>query len=367
MLIKRAAKLREVLFQKKLDAFFVSDYYNVFYLTGFKTLSSDERAAFSLITPKNIYLFTDRRYYNENSKLKCQNSNLRFRIIEPAKNLVFHLQEIIETENLNTMGFEADDLRFIEYQGITSNLKTSLIPAEKIIIKQREIKDYSEIEKIKKACEIGDLCLKEVMPTIKLETSEKEIAFRLESYLKKKNLNTAFKPIVAIDANSATPHYDTEAGEGKVAVGSIILIDFGVKHEQYLSDISRTIFFGKPSTEIINIYNKLLESQGLTIKKIKNTKDPKEIDQFCRESIMKNRLPNYPHSTGHGVGLEIHEYPKISQTSFDTILANQIFTIEPGVYFEGKFGIRIEDTIWVKSKDDVEIFTQFSKQPFIFS
>ena len=121
------------------------------------------------------------------------------------------------------------------------------------------------------------------------------------------------------------------------------------------------VFVGKPKGEILNTYNHLLDTQTKTIQKLhlrgvrQGVAKLKEVDSFCREKL------NYPHSTGHGVGLEIHEYPKISITSADILLPNQVVTIEPGVYFEGKWGVRIEDTVVVKKKG-VEILTKFSKQ-----
>ena len=122
------------------------------------------------------------------------------------------------------------------------------------------------------------------------------------------------------------------------------------------------IFVGKPTEEMINTYNRLLTAQEKTIKQLNNDNNPVSVDQFCRQQLTGYQV--YSHSTGHGVGLQIHEYPKISFTSTDVLKSNQVITIEPGVYIEGKWGMRIEDMVLIK-KDGVEILTKFSKQLLI--
>ena len=371
LILSKVEGLKNKLKELNLDAFLVSNFYNIYYLSGFKTLTSNEREAWLLITKKNNYLFTDARYYENikyqilNIKNSSQKSNILIaKLITPQKNLLQHLQEIIQQEQITKLGFEADDLKFNEHQKLTNTIK--LIPTEKLIIKLREIKDDNEIEKIKKACRITDHCLSEIIKTIKVDQTEKEIAFKIEFWLKNNGYDLAFYPIVAIDENSALPHYDTKTnGYQKVKQSSVILIDFGAKYKDYLSDITRMIFVGKPTTEQLNIYNILLNAQQKTIKGLRKTNDPKKIDAFCRKLIADNRLLIYPHSTGHGLGLEIHEYPKISEKSTDAIQKNQVFTIEPGVYLPRKFGIRIEDTVWMKEDNKPEVLTHCLKNPIV--
>lgn len=375
----RIKRLRLTLFQIGLDGFLVSNFFNIFYLTGFKTLSPTEREAWLLITRNNAYLFTDGRYYEKNEKLKFKNQKLKIKLITASKSLLQYLNQIIIDEKIIKLGFEADDLKYSEFQRIKTEINkiqpTQLIPTEKIIIKQREIKDNEEIYKIKKACEITDKCLQEIIKIIKIGRTEKEIAFKIEFWLKKNGFDLAFYPIVAVDENASLPHYDTKTnGKKKIKKNSVILIDFGVNYQSYLSDITRTFFVTKPKTEQINFYHAVLNSQQKTIEKLKKENQAKKIDHFCRQLIQpiltnstnstnSNQLQlSYPHSTGHGVGLEIHEYPKISVTSSDSLKKNQVFTIEPGIYLPGKFGIRIEDTVWMKENNNPQVLTQFNKK-----
>lgn len=367
MLQQRVEKLRKILQEKNIDGFLVSNFYNILYLTGFKTLADDEREAWGLVTKRNIYLFTDLRYVKSQKYLPAgRQASQKLKVITPEKSLIVHLKKIITEEKIQRLGFEGDDLKVNELQKIKEKLvKVELVSTEKLIIKIREIKDGKEINKIRTACQIADQCLKEIVKTIKIGTTEKEIAFKIEFWLKEKGHDLSFYPIVAIDKNSSIPHYDTRNGiNEKVKKNSIVLIDFGAKFQDYHSDITRIVFVGKPTDEIIKTYNKLLTAQSKTVKQLSLDNNSVSVDQYCRKLITNNRLPTYQHSTGHGVGLQIHEYPKISQTSTDEIKPNQVFTIEPAAYIEGKWGMRIEDTVLIKERG-VEILTKFSKQPLI--
>lgn len=361
MLQRRVDKLRKILKEKNLHGFLVSNFHNILYLTDFKTLTENEREAWTLVTEKNIYLFTDSRYI-------VNNKFLNLKLITPQKGLIRHLQEIVEEEKIKQLGFEGDDIKVNELQRIKEYLPSiELFSLEKLIIKIREIKDEEEINNLKIVCKIADQCIGAVIKTIKPGTSEKEIAFRIEFWLKEKGYSYSFYPIVAIDKNSAIPHYDTRNGNNeKVKKNSIILIDYGAKFKNYHSDTTRMIFTGKPNDEMIKTYKTLLKAQEKTIEQLKTDNNPVSIDQFCRQQLtVVNQELTYSHSTGHGVGLHIHEYPKISFTSTDVLLPNQVITIEPGVYFDGKWGMRIEDTVLIKENHEVEILTRFSKQLLI--
>ncbi|VVA43260.1 conserved hypothetical protein [Candidatus Roizmanbacteria bacterium] len=363
MFEKRVEKLRKILVEKNIDGFLISNFYNLLYLTGFKTLTADEREAWGLVTKNNIYLFTDSRY-------KVDNKLLTSKLITPNEGLIKHLTKIVEEEKIKRLGFEGDDLKVNELQRIKDFLtNVELISLEKLIIKIREIKDEEEINNLRNACNVADQCLKDIIKIIRPGTSEKEIAFKIEFWLKEKDYDISFYPIVAIDKNSAVPHYDTRAGNNEnVKKNSIILIDYGAKFKDYHSDTTRMIFVGKQSTEIVNIYNKLLEAQTKTIEQLKTDSSPVSVDQYCRKVLTTNynlSTTTYPHSTGHGVGLQIHEFPKISFTSTDVLLPNQVVTIEPGVYLNDKWGMRIEDTILIKENKQIEVLTKFSKQLLI--
>ncbi len=356
----RVKRLKDELITHNLDAILISNFFNIVYLTGFKTLTTQEREAFVLVTKRSTYLFTDARYIESKDKLRTPNYELK--LLEPGKGLLYHLEEIVKEEKIKTVGFESEDLRYLEFNSLSLRLSmVQFTPTTQLIIGIREIKDDEEIKKIERACEIGDSCLKEIVPLIKIGITEKEIAFKMEMWIKEHGYDLAFDPIIAIDANSAVAHYNTKEGEGKVVNGSIILLDYGVKYKDYLSDMTRMLFLGRPKEDVAHTYNMLLHAQEEAIIRLSKTDSLKEIDEVCRKLLVDNHLPSYPHSTGHGVGLEIHEYPKVSMHSQDTKKENQVITVEPGVYFSGKWGMRIEDTVVIDHKLQPKISTKISK------
>lgn len=353
----RMARLRNSLAERKLDGILISNFYNILYLTGFKTLVDNEREAWLLVTQKNHYLFTDMRYSSDSHDI---------RYLTTENRLVKHLSDIMKEENIKTLGFEGEDLKYHEFDNLKKNLtKSNFVQTLGVVVKQREIKEDSETAKIKKACEIADGCLTEIVKNMRVGQTEKEIAFKIEFLLKEKGYDLSFYPIVAVDANSAAPHYDTRAGnDKKIYKNSVVLIDFGAKYQNYLSDMTRMVFVGTPDDEKINTYNSLLTAQSKTTNRLKSGVSLKDVDDFCRNNLKSAGLPDYSHSTGHGVGLEIHEHPKVSFMSEDMAIPGQIITVEPGVYIRGKWGMRIEDTVSVK-KDGVDVLTQFKKDLLI--
>jgi len=365
----RFKKLKKILIINNLDSLLVSNFFNILYLTGFKTLTKTEREAWLLITKKNVYLFTDSRYINNN---KVVSSPIIKKLITLNNGLLRYLKEIINNEGIKNFGVEGDDIKINEFNKLSVFLdKTKIIPTQKLILNLRSIKDFNEVQNIKKACKVSDRCLTELIPLIKVGVSEKEIAFKIERWLKEKDFDLAFYPIIAIDKNSSIPHYDTRTGNNtRIKDRSIILIDFGIIYSNYVSDMTRVVFFKKPKQEIINYYNKLQLAQEETIQNLSYPRSwvrYEEVDNFCRKQLLDQGIPLnniYSHSTGHGVGLEIHEHPKISKISENLIRENQIITIEPGIYKQNRWGLRIEDTVLIKN-NGCETLTRFSKEPSI--
>lgn len=348
--------------------FLISNFYNVFYLTGFKGLNPQEREAFALLTDEEIYLITDGRHdikKFEDRKLKIEVLELR-----TDKNLVQHLEEIIQKKKIKKLQIESEDLTVLEFNLLKQKLRgIKLIPEEHYFQHKRSVKTDEEINKISHACRVADQCLTEILKTVKVGQTESEIAFKIEFWMKRMGYEISFSPIVAIDENSAVPHYDTRLnGKKKLEKNSILLIDYGARVEDYCSDTTRVIFVGQPNKEALDNYQKLLIVQEKTINEIsrlaRNDSSLRQVDGFCRKSLKELGLPNFSHSTGHGIGLEVHEYPRVSQKSKDKLQSNQVFTIEPGVYIPGKFGLRIEDTLYVDKNKELIILTNFTKKPF---
>lgn len=357
---ERINRIRTLLKEAKGEAILISNFFNVFYLTGLTTLTPEEREAFVLITMRNIYYFTDGRYVDDQLLNQMKSIGGSFKLIEMGKLLRDHLKEIFSEEKISELAFEEEDLKFAEYQ-VLQKLDFKLTPMRYLVQGVREIKSSQEIELIKKASHLSDTCLTELLPVIKVGMTEKELAWKMESWMRQNGYEVAFEPIVAVDKNSAVPHYNTKQGNGVIKNNSILLLDYGVRYKNYNSDITRMVFIGEQPDEVKNTYRGLLASQEKTIQFVQKSKELREIDLFCRAELKKNNLPDFAHSTGHGVGIEVHENPKVSFRSADLLKSNQIFTIEPGVYYTGKFGMRIEDTVVVDEKLHATSLNTFSK------
>lgn len=369
---------KNLLIEHKLDALFVSNPLNSYYLLGYKTISPDDRDLWTLITKKNIYAFT------HDLNFPLLQEHMQTTVFTPLlmnqKNpMTDKITSIIKKEKIKSIGIEAEDMRVGELQLFQKKIGKSTPglswkKTQRLILSLRAIKDQREIGLLRHAAHLADQALVEIAKTIKPGQTEFEIAKRLNAWFREKGSEPSFDPIVAIDKNSAVPHYDSSLNHGKVTPGCLILIDYGVIYKGYCSDTTRVLFYESASQEKKNMYQALLKAQEETIEKIphftrndmggvRNDKkeSAKELDLYCRSILKVQRVPDeYPHVTGHGVGLQVHESPTIHFRSKDMLEKNQVITIEPGIYFAGKYGMRIEDTVAIGDKK-VEVLSKFPK------
>ena len=228
------------------------------------------------------------------------------------------------------------------------------------------VKDESEIENIRLACNAADNAFISLLPNIKEGMSENDVAAELE-YLMRKNgaSGTSFSTIVAFGKNSSVPHHET--GNDKLKFGDIVLIDFGCKVNGYCSDCTRTFLYGDDNKHgnFKTAYTHVLKAHMLVKERLVSGDSGKIADGYAREYFKENGLEKcFTHALGHGIGINVHEKPVLSPRSEDVLLNNMVFSDEPGVYFEGKFGIRIEDTVML-SHDRVVSLTDSDKNLII--
>ncbi|TSC87537.1 MAG: Uncharacterized protein G01um10147_515 [Microgenomates group bacterium Gr01-1014_7] len=344
----RIKKLKNQLAEENLDAVLVSSVSNITYFTGYSNFSKDEREAYLIISKDFQYVITDGRY---TEAVKKQISHFRV-----AERSLFKDLKIVR------LGVEENSLTVSEHKFFKKYFKK----IKKFNV-SRSIKSGDEIKKIEDAAKLGDRAFEFVLKKIKEGISEKELAFEIELYIKKNGGDLSFPIIVAFGKNSSVPHHQT--GETKLGPstpfgrsgrgGQIILLDFGVKVDEYCSDMTRTVFFGKATEKQRKIYQTVLESQKRTVdfinESIKNGKQvqAKDVDKVARNYIISRGFPSIPHSLGHGVGLEIHEHPHLSPKSKEELKEGMVFSIEPGIYIPGfgsprstrveAGGVRIED------------------------
>lgn len=330
------------------EAFLVTNIKNIRYLTGFTG-----SFAVALITEAALYLFVDFRYLQQ-AKMQTQAHVVYFR-----NSWINTLKELLTELKIKTLSFETS-CSFEIYQRLQQTLKIELIPQSYKIEKLRAVKDATEIEKIKKAIIIAEKAFLNIKPLIREGVTEKFIAQALEEEIKKGGSDTLpFPVIVASGLNSSMPHW--RRSEKILKAGDFVIIDWGAEYDGYFSDMTRTFIIGKATEKQIEIYRTVNEARASAIEFCKAGLMAKEIDAVARQLIKNSGYADYfEHALGHGVGLDVHELPKINQQSEEIINEGMIFTIEPGIYIEDFGGVRIEDMILVK-KDSNEVLTNLPR------
>ncbi|MHB8064351.1 MAG: M24 family metallopeptidase [Ruminiclostridium sp.] len=354
ILLNRLNKFRSKMKDLKIAGAIITKRENYMYLSGFSGTSAN-----LLITEKKAYLLTDFRYTEQATK----EASL-FEIILHKPNINDTLYEIINSESLKKLGFEDQSTSYASYKTFADKFTaTELIGIGYIVDELRSIKDAQEIETINKAVQIADDAFTHVLSIIKPGITELDVAVELEYKMKKLGASGAsFETIVASGLRSSMPH--GIASEKKLELGDAITMDFGAMYKHYCSDITRTVFLGQPDKKMIEIYNIVLNAQLTSEKGAKRGRTGKEVDKIARDIIYQNGYEGkFGHGLGHGVGLEIHESPRLSMGGDKILENNMAVTIEPGIYVEGLGGVRIEDTIIIK--DDNPIVLTKSKKDLI--
>ncbi len=359
---KRIEVLKEKLTTYGLGAVFITSPYNISYLSGLFPSNIEERENYLFITKNHSYLLASRMFM---LAIKEKTDNFKCIEITFSKGLYKNLSEICVREKIKSIGFEKENLLYKEFELLSKNLKNrELIPLEDFIEEQRQIKDEDEIEKIKAAYKITDETYSYILKNIRMNITERELAWEIENYIKEQGGHLAFSPIVAFGKNSAIPHHIPNGT--KLEKNSFVLLDFGAKYEGYCADMSRTVYFGTPNEREINMYNTVLDAQNMALGELKEWKnkdfEASRLHSIAQNHIEKTGFPRIPHSLGHGLGLQVHEPPSISKyTQGNPLRENMVITIEPGIYLPELGGVRIEDDVLL-TNSGYEILTKSSKQ-----
>lgn len=329
-----------------MDNLLVSDPANIRYLTEFSGTY-----AFLLLLDGQRYLFTDSRYFEKAHK---EVRGVNIRLIKDDWPL------ILSRYNIKRLGFEANSVSFRDYSEWRKKLKKiKFIPTKDIIEKERQIKTSREVSAIRKAIGITEDVLARLR--IKPGITESELSKKIESQIRLSfGAEPAFPAITAFGSNSSMPH--AFPGRRKLANNQIVLIDFGTKINGYSSDLTRTFRVGRITKKFRKIYNIVLDAQRLAIEGIKPGRPICEIDCLARNYIKKNGFGRYfVHALGHGIGLQVHELPRINSRNKEKLEEGMIFSVEPGIYIPGWGGVRIEDLV-VVTKNGCEALTTSPKK-----
>lgn len=240
------------------------------------------------------------------------------------------------------IGLDFDSVSMNEFSELKKRFECKIVDIGDELKKLRSIKNDEEVESIKRACKFGDRIFEDFASRFKRFRDEREAARYLEDDVRAKGLGVAFDTIVASGLNAAVPHH---VPMGKIRKGFCI-VDFGVRYKGYNSDVTRMLYVGKPSARERKIYDDFLGLQEKAIDMVRDGAKAKDVDLLVRNKLGKR----FVHSLGHGIGIEVHEAPIISERSKDILKRGMAITIEPGVYVSKKYGLRIEDDVLVEGK-----------------
>jgi Xaa-Pro aminopeptidase len=346
-------RVQEILQKQSIDAVLISNGNNMRYVSGFAG-----ETGYLYISAKRHALITDFRY-----TIQAEIEAEGFEIITIGNGGYEEaINDILRTEQIESIGFEAEDMLYANYQELKNKLNVKeLVPIGDEITRLRRIKTAKELEYIKKAEEIGDQVFTEMLTFIKPGMTELEVAARIEYLLKSNGAQkTSFPAIVASGVNSAMPH--AVPSQKKLENGDFLTMDFGCVYEGYCSDMTRTIVIGKASEKQKHVYDTVLRAQVETLNFIKAGYQGKAVDKVARNIIYQAGYEGcFGHGLGHSVGLFIHENPRLSPLEEEVILAGMTETIEPGIYIKDFGGVRIEDLV-VVTENGCENFAYSEKK-----
>lgn len=348
---KRVSALRAALREKKLDAALITKRENYLYMSGFTGSS-----AYLVITDTDAVLVTDFRYVEQASRQAPL-----YETVQYQGSLLVALNDVFKKKGINTLGFEEGDVSYERYAEYKEKLVVKeLQPLGGAVEKLRLRKDADEIGIIRQAVKIADDTFTHILGLIRPGVAEIELAAEMEFHMKKLGARGAsFETIVASGHRASMPH--GVASDKRIEPGDVITLDFGAVYKDYCSDMTRTVFLGQPGEELAKIYNIVLKAQIASREGAKAGLLGKEIDAIARDIISEQGYGKYfGHGLGHGVGLEIHEDPRLSPTGTVRMENGMVVTVEPGIYIPELGGVRIEDIIVIEDEKPV-VLTQSSK------
>ena len=353
----RQRKLRQHLATSRFDALLLSHLPNIRYLCGFTG-----SAGFLLVEDAGSVFFTDVRYDTQAHK-----EVNTARVVIARKSLLEEVADFLGKKRRRgkgwSIGIESEHFTVAERNRL-NKLRPSGVTvkdAPAIVERARMVKDEDEVRRIRAAVELGAKLFDRTVEVMRPGITEVEVAAEMELMARRNGAEEmSFPTIIASGARSALPH--GRASEKPITPGAFVVCDFGVILSGYCSDQTRTVWLGKVADDARPVYEAVREAQQAAIQAVRPGITVGEVDSAARKLLQKAGLGRYfTHSTGHGVGLEIHEIPRVAQGQPEVLQSGMVITIEPGVYFPGKWGVRIEDMVLV-TDGGCEVLTPTSKE-----
>lgn len=333
----RGERLAKVVAERELDQLFVSELTNVRYLTGFTGTNGA-----CLVSPDGLIFFTDFRY----TERAASEVGAEWERPEAERELV---PQIVGRMS-GRVGFEDAHLsvRQLARLEAAAGEEVDLMPAGDLVEQQRAVKEPEELERIAAAAELADDVYRWAIERGLVGRTERDVARACEARMRELGAEPSFPPIVAAGENGALPH--AEPGDREIKAGELVVFDMGAELDGYCSDCTRTFATGELDDDAKEVYDLVLRAQEAALEAVRKGASGKEVDAVPRELISEAGYGDrFGHGTGHGVGLEVHEGPRLATTSEDELAEGNVVTVEPGVYLPGRFGVRIEDLVVVTS------------------
>lgn len=352
--MEKLKKLREALATTGADGILITSNYNRRYISNFTGT-----AGVVLISGEDAKFITDFRYVEQ-----ATNQCLGFEIVKHSGPIHKEVAEQAEKLGIKKLAFEQDYMTFADFKVYDTVVNGELIPVSGLIEKLRLIKTNEEIKILKEAAKIADSAFTHILDFIKVGKTELEISNELEFFMRKEGAaSSSFDTIVASGVRSALPH--GVASNKVIEAGDFITMDFGAYYKGYVSDITRTVAVGQPNAKLKDIYQIVLQAQLNGMDGIKPGLTGIQADALTRDYISEHGYGEYfGHSTGHGIGLEVHEGPGLSYKSETILEPGMVVTVEPGIYIPGLGGVRIEDDTII-TNDHNEALTHSTKELII--
>jgi Xaa-Pro aminopeptidase len=337
----RVTRLAAQLPERELDAILISAPENRRYLSGFTG-----SAGYLLVTPQRQALFTDSRYTEQ-----AGHQSPHFEVFQMTPGLDWLMDALAES-GIKRVGFESDNMTVASYNRMLDAIREqdklgglSLIATSGITDELRACKDEEELAQLQRAIDASDRAMETVCPTIRAGMTEKEVAWRMEVAMREFGADkVSFGAIVAAGPNGAMVHHRPD--DTVIKAGEPIVIDMGAQVNGYCSDLTRTVVVGEPDEMFHKIYNIVLGAQLTAINTVRPGLTGQECDALSRDIIAEAGYgDNFGHSLGHGVGLAVHENPRVGPRAENVLEPDMVFTIEPGIYLTGWGGVRIEDIV----------------------
>lgn len=356
----RIRRLRKSIKKEHIDTFMVLVQENRRYLSGFtgEDTQFDESAGALFITGEQQVLATDFRYDTQ-----ARSETPLFEVFRHREGLAKALPEILKSLGTERLGFESIRMSVMERRRIEDHLKKAkmkveLVATAGLVEQSRMVKSAAETAAIRKALHLAENAFERITPLLKPGISEKEAAWALEKEMRESGAEgVSFPVIAAFGENSALPH--AIPGGRRLKAGEPVLFDWGARLDGYCSDISRSFCIGKPDALFKKIFRAVRDAQQRAIEAIHADTGTREVDGVARSLIRRRGFKGrFGHGLGHGVGLAIHEAPRLGPSAKDTLIApGMVFTVEPGIYIPEWGGIRLENMVVIK-KDGAEVLNR---------